>query len=223
MGWDDSDEEDDWEAKGDDVALPAAGGPKRQVWSDEEDDSEEEEEEEEPQPETTGAAMSEHTGVKAEKVVKQKHLKKKMLKEKEEKERVAKMQEEEDDDEDAIERKLRLQRLVEQADFENAEDVFGLGASTDPVLPADFMALGKVVGAKLKEYEGGAFYVQLLKAFMKEACADLKSDDMKELNAQLTNVHKAKALAQSKADGKGKTKKGKVLKVEGGDYNDDGW
>ena len=39
---------------------------------------------------------------------------------------------------------------------------------------------------------------------------------------QLTNVHKAKALAQSKADGKGKKKVGKVLKVDSA-KDDYGW
>ena len=45
---------------------------------------------------------------------------------------------------------------------------------------------------------------------------------MKEINVQLTNVHKAKALAQSKADGKGKKKVGKVLKVDSA-KDDYGW
>jgi hypothetical protein len=45
---------------------------------------------------------------------------------------------------------------------------------------------------------------------------------MKEINAQLTKIHQAKALAQSKADGKGKKKVGKVLKVDSA-KDDYGW
>jgi hypothetical protein len=61
-----------------------------------------------------------------------------------------------------------------QADFENAEDVFGLAASTDPVLPADFEALGALIAARLKIYEGSAHYVALIKVLLKESCSELK-------------------------------------------------
>ena len=61
-----------------------------------------------------------------------------------------------------------------QADFENAEDVFGLAASTDPVLPADFEALGALIAARLKIYEGSAHYVAMIKVLLKESCSELK-------------------------------------------------
>lgn len=135
------------------------------------------------------------------------------------------------------ERKARQQRVVEEADFENAKDMFttrpaagGAAAPTDsidtfprPVSDADHAAFGALVGAKVATVlvpRRSSKYVGMLKGILRTAVADLSADDVKELVSVCNVLANEKLKERSKAD-KGKKKKPvkKSLQMERGDFD----
>lgn len=140
------------------------------------------------------------------------------------------------------ERKARQQRVVEEADFENAKEMFatrpagtaadGAAAPPDtesidafprPVTDADHDAFAALVGAKVATVlvaRRPSKYVGMLKGILRTAVADLSADDVKELVSVCNVLANEKLKERSKAD-KGKKKKPvkKSLQMERGDFD----
>ncbi|KAJ1634954.1 eukaryotic translation initiation factor 3 subunit J [Pavlovales sp. CCMP2436] len=92
--------------------------------------------------------------------------------------------------------KLRLRKLQEDADFENAQEAFGSGMpkkgnNDAPAMDtidsfvarnaADGEALADKVAQKLLQYENTPWFVGMLKSLVKHSTTNLSTDDAKEL------------------------------------------
>lgn len=136
-----------------------------------------------------------------------------------------------DSDEDPVARKLRLQKSVEDADLENAADLFGdLGVRPQKDLPPDVKAiaiqgsslpkdtiegfrpvgeagmtkLAEMIAAKVTTYDGKAHYVHLLKALLRNTTSNLNSNELKEL-AAIMSLQANEKIKQEKGKVKNKT------------------
>ncbi|KAJ4902631.1 Translation initiation factor eIF3 subunit [Raphanus sativus] len=122
---------------------------------------------------------------------------------------------------DPIADKLRMQRLVEEADYEATAELFG--AKTDekavdvfiPKSESDFLEYAEMISRKLVPYEKSFHYIGLLKAVMRLSVANMKAADVKDVASSVSAIGNEKLKAEKEAAaGKKKTGKKKQLHVD---------
>lgn len=113
---------------------------------------------------------------------------------------------------DPIAEKLRQERLVEEADFKAARDLFGKNGDEItlhnfiPKSESDFIQYAELVSHKLRPYEKSFHYIGLLKAVMRLSMTNLKAEDAKEVASSITAIANEKLKAEKEAAaGKKKT------------------
>lgn len=228
--WDD----DDWEAE--EVAIPRPPGPPvvANAWDDE-DASESEDEKE--------------TFKKQSAPMKPSKLRALAMKEREEKEREKERErviarEKELESLSAIQRKMRMQQIVEEADLDNARDLFMIGSSADgkemqepdkqtiesftPKTEADYGKLADMVGEKCRKLNTDPKrtlrYITFLKDLMRIVVKDLGPEDVKDLSTHMGILSNEKRDQLKKAKGskkKGPSKKSNVRVDRPGSMLDD--
>ncbi|KAJ4903312.1 Translation initiation factor eIF3 subunit [Raphanus sativus] len=88
---------------------------------------------------------------------------------------------------DPISKKLRMQRVVEEADYKATAELFGTkGEKTklDVFIPkseSDFLEYAEMISHRLKPYEKSYHYIALLKAVMRLSVANMKEQMLKML------------------------------------------
>mmetsp|Transcript_15151 Transcript_15151/g.32871 ORF Transcript_15151/g.32871 Transcript_15151/m.32871 type:complete len:237 (-) Transcript_15151:646-1356(-) len=106
---------------------------------------------------------------------------------------------------DPIAEKLRQQRLVEQADYAAAKELFGdeAGVNLDLFLPKtvkDFEDYTNTLAAKyITIHRDNKNYKPFLKALFKAACAPLPSTEVKDLETSLAGLRADKFKAEQTA------------------------
>ncbi|OQS02852.1 p21-activated protein kinase-interacting protein, partial [Thraustotheca clavata] len=211
----------------DEFEVPTINNDKKPVMTNWDD---EEEEEEAPAPVVAKPAAP--TGP-----LKPKQIKKMMLKEQEEKHKlevaIAKARAEEERNMTPDELKAKQQRSIEDADFENALDAFGLSNSNavktkvanagdlDSIVTnmklvslADHEELGSLVGKRLVN-SNAKYVVEFMKTLISHASTNLTANDMNDITT-IINVIKNEKIAAAKPKGKKKKVTGKqgYAKVE---------
>lgn len=142
----------------------------------------------------------------------------------------------------AVERKMEQQRIVEEADLDNARDLFGggTGGKTDdapkadtidtlePQADADFDKLAAMIGTKCRAYNTNPRrtlrYLNFVKSVTRELTRDLGPDDAKDLASFMGVLSNEKLAASKRAKGgkkKAPSKKSHV-KVDRADDMGDG-
>eukprot|EP01137_Pigoraptor_chileana_P012230 Opistho-2@64372 len=115
--------------------------------------------------------------------------------------------------------KLRRQKLIEEADLQNAKDLFSTGGedaapaltgdSIDTMRPksaADFDKLEKAIAKKLGEYEHSVEYVPFLETLFRDLCAGVSSEDIRRIISVLNVLLNEKQKAEKGPANKGKKK-----------------
>lgn len=122
---------------------------------------------------------------------------------------------------DPIADKLRMQRLVEEADYQATAELFGAkteAKSVDIFIPkseSDFLEYAEMISRKLVPYEKSFHYIGLLKAVMRLSVANMKAADVKEVASSVSAIGNEKLKAEKEAAaGKKKTGKKKQLHVD---------
>jgi len=115
---------------------------------------------------------------------------------------------------DPVAEKLKRQLKVEEADFQNTQEIFsGLDSvsvisTADPKDEKDFEALADKLARKLIIYEESYHYRGFLKSLFKLTTQPLKSEEIKELAGALTVIANEKLKSEKTA----KKKKGVATK-----------
>eukprot|EP00245_Coleochaete_scutata_P002728 TRINITY_DN13780_c0_g1_i1.p1 TRINITY_DN13780_c0_g1~~TRINITY_DN13780_c0_g1_i1.p1 ORF type:complete len:229 (-),score=89.94 TRINITY_DN13780_c0_g1_i1:852-1538(-) len=130
---------------------------------------------------------------------------------------------------DPVAEKLRMQRIVEEADLASTKELFKSegkeSKSLDDFIPkseTDFIEYGRLVAAKITPYQKNFPYMAMLKELLKNVTNDMDSVSVKELSSALTVTLNAKLKAEKDALG-GKKKSGPKktqLKVDKPDDDD---
>lgn len=129
--------------------------------------------------------------------------------------------------EEAIEEKLRQQRLQEEAELELVKETFGTEndvkyglESMNPTSKEDFDLFRKALVETISSHERSPCYVAFLDDFFRELCVNLEAEDLKKLGNTLHVLANEKVKA-AKASSKGKKKKSKASLYVGkpGDYD----
>ena len=222
-GWDD----DDWEAEPSaSTAAPAPAPTFKGSWEDEDLSEEEEAKPKKP----SGPAPMKPSKARAL-AMKQREVKEAAAREA----RLAAM--------NAAERKAEMQRIVEDADLDNARDLFSAGTedikaavksmkvttieNMEPKTPADYTKLAEMIGKRCRKLNTNPKktyqYMEFTKQLIRECTKDLNADDAKDLSTfmGLISNEKREAFKRSKGHKKKNTSK-KHVKVERGDAYDDG-
>lgn len=128
---------------------------------------------------------------------------------------------------DPLAEKLRQQRLVEEADYKAAADLFrkkGDDKTLENFIPkseSDFVEYAELVSHKLRPYEKSFHYLGLLKAVMRLSMTSLKAADAKEVASSVTAIANEKLKAEKEANA-GKKKAGaKKKQIHVGKPDDD--
>ncbi len=143
----------------------------------------------------------------------------------------------------APERKKEMQRIVEDADLDNARDLFSAGTddvnkavesmqvttieNIVPKTPADYTKLAEMIGKRCRKLNPNPKrtqqFMEFMKQMMRECTRDLNADDARELSTfmGLISNEKRDAFKRSKGHKKKNTTK-KNVKVERNDAYDDG-
>ncbi|XP_076924063.1 uncharacterized protein LOC143586391 [Bidens hawaiensis] len=114
---------------------------------------------------------------------------------------------------DPVVEKLRQQRLVEEADYKNTEELFGSKKGDEktidyfiPKSENDFLEYAQLISNKLRPYEKSFHYIGLLKHVMRLSMTTLKAADAKEVASSVTAIANEKLKAEKEAAaGKKKT------------------
>ncbi|CAH2065656.1 unnamed protein product [Thlaspi arvense] len=113
---------------------------------------------------------------------------------------------------DPIAEKLRMQRLVEEADYRATAELFGTKIDEkklDMFIPkseSDFSEYAEMISQKLKPYEKSYHYIALLKTVMRLSVANMKAADVKEVASSVTAITNEKLKVEKEAAaGKKKT------------------
>jgi translation initiation factor 3 subunit J len=126
---------------------------------------------------------------------------------------------------DPISEKLRMQRLVEEADYQATAELFGTKVeekNVDLFIPkteSDFLEYAELISHKLKPYEKSYHYIALLKAVMRLSVTNMKAADVKDVASSITAIANEKLKAEKEAAA-GKKKTGgrkKQLQVDKAD------
>ncbi|KAL9229461.1 hypothetical protein vseg_004925 [Gypsophila vaccaria] len=128
---------------------------------------------------------------------------------------------------DPVAEKLRQQRLVEEADYKAAAELFskkGDDKTLENFIPkseSDFLEYAELVAHKLRPYEKSFHYLGLLKAVMRLSVTSLKAADAKEVASSVTAIANEKLKAEKEANA-GKKKGGaKKKQIHVGKPDDD--
>lgn len=114
---------------------------------------------------------------------------------------------------DPIAEKLRQQRLVEEADYQNTSELFGdksrTGHSLEYFIPKseeDFLDYAELIAQKIRPFEKSFHYMTLLRALLRHSVAAVKASDAKEFASSMTVIANEKLKAEKDATaGKKKT------------------
>ncbi|XP_024374457.1 uncharacterized protein [Physcomitrium patens] len=114
---------------------------------------------------------------------------------------------------DPLAEKLRQQRLVEEADYQNTSELFGGktrgGRSLEDFIPKsedDFLEYAELLAQKIRPFEKSFHYMTLLRAIMRHSVANMKASDAKEIASSMTVIANEKLKAERDATaGKKKT------------------
>jgi hypothetical protein len=104
-----------------------------------------------------------------------------------------------------------LHRLVEESDFELAQEAFGGAAALDldkfiPKSQGEFEMYAKVVASKLlKPYERSAHYMNMMKALLRATTSFMDASEAKELETAMGVIRNEKVKAEKPV---AKSKKG---------------
>merc|ERR1711907_397448 len=153
MSWDDSD--NDWE----EAELPEPTAAKKETPKEQWDDDDSDDESTKPfVPESKPKDVTKKPTAKIK-------SKKDLLKKQRAK------AEEEDDGLSAAEKKVQMQKLVEEGDYALTEELFGAasGSATKPVNKEEHEALGVLIGKKLAGQSASFHFGTLMKTVLKEA------------------------------------------------------
>lgn len=141
----------------------------------------------------------------------------------------------------AVERKLREQTIIEEADLENVNDLFSGVSKSDvkmtppanptldtfePKTDADFEKLAHMIGEKCCTFNDNprktSRYVQFIKFIMRDAAKDLNADDTKDLEKfmGILRNEKIEEFKKSKGIKKKVNKKAHVRVDRAGDIRD---
>mmetsp|Transcript_32120 Transcript_32120/g.91086 ORF Transcript_32120/g.91086 Transcript_32120/m.91086 type:complete len:223 (+) Transcript_32120:1547-2215(+) len=141
---------------------------------------------------------------------------------------------------DPVAEKLRQQRLIEEADFQAAKDLFGSDKSLDDIIPKsqkDFEEYGRMIAHKyLLPYADSSHYKTLVKALNKVALVPMTAQTTKDIETTLAGIRSDKLkqerqVVQEKKDaskkktlnlGRGGTGKGFETLGDAEEYLDDG-
>eukprot|EP00003_Mantamonas_plastica_P012500 TRINITY_DN2241_c0_g1_i2.p3 TRINITY_DN2241_c0_g1~~TRINITY_DN2241_c0_g1_i2.p3 ORF type:complete len:167 (-),score=78.66 TRINITY_DN2241_c0_g1_i2:386-886(-) len=131
--------------------------------------------------------------------------------------------------------KKSAQQAVEDADVELSKELFsgfvdtsggsssggGGGDFTigNPQTEAEYLDLGVELGKRLLALEGSKHYFSLLKVMLKEATAEMRSDQVKDVQASLNVVYNNR-IKEERGPKKNKKKKKKNIKVARGPIDD---
>lgn len=127
---------------------------------------------------------------------------------------------------DPLAEKLRQQRLVEEADFKSAKELFGKKGNDEKTLDnfipkseSDFMEYAELLSHKIRPFEKSFHYNGLLKAVLRLSMTNMKAADAKEISSSVNAIANEKIKLEKEAQaGKKKTgAKKKQLHVEKGD------
>ncbi|KFM28088.1 Eukaryotic translation initiation factor 3 subunit J [Auxenochlorella protothecoides] len=116
---------------------------------------------------------------------------------------------------DPIAEKLRLQRLVEESDYQNAMELFGTVRDLDGFVPKsakDFEEYAASIVAKyLLPHASNSNYKTLLKQLFRKALTPLTATDTKDVETSVAGVRSEKLKEEKAATaGKKATKKGSL-------------
>merc|ERR1711934_131393 len=203
MSW----EDDDWEADDVEPVAPVKPAKEEKAWDD--DDSEEEEPPAKVQPKPKNEANKGPIGKATVK------SKKDLLKNKEGPKSAM----------SAEQSRVNQQELVEAGDMALTEELFGIeasGSAADPVNRDEHEALGTIMGKKAAMQVGSFHFGAMMKAFLKEALVEAKSDQVKELTTMLNPVFAEKQKAEKALETKGKKGKKNTKKTLAKDHGMDG-
>ncbi|XP_073058676.1 uncharacterized protein [Primulina eburnea] len=120
---------------------------------------------------------------------------------------------------DPVEKKLRQQRFVEEADYKSTAELFakkGDEKTLDNFIPkteSDFAEYAELISYKLRPYEKSYHYIGLLKAVMRLSLTSLRGADAKEVASSVTAVANEKIKAEKEASGS-KKKVGKKKQLQ---------
>ncbi|KAJ4788347.1 Eukaryotic translation initiation factor 3 subunit J [Rhynchospora pubera] len=127
---------------------------------------------------------------------------------------------------DPVAEKLRQQRLVEEADFKSAADLFGKKGNDEktidnfiPKSESDFLEYAELLSHKIRPFEKSYHYNGLLKAVNRLAMTNMKAADAKEISSSVNAIANEKIKLEKEAQaGKKKTgAKKKQLHIEKAD------
>ncbi|MBA0731194.1 hypothetical protein Golax_023290, partial [Gossypium laxum] len=112
---------------------------------------------------------------------------------------------------DPVAKKLRQQRLVEEADFRSTTELFaekGDIKTVDNFIPkseSDFEEYAELISHKLRPYDKSYHYISLLKAVMRLSTTSLKAADAKDIASSFIAIANEKLKAEKEATSKKKT------------------
>ncbi|CDY16430.1 BnaA02g12340D [Brassica napus] len=106
---------------------------------------------------------------------------------------------------DPLSEKLRMQRLVEEADYRATAELFGTKGeekSLDMFIPkseSDFLEYAEMISHRLRPYEKSYHYIALLKAVMRLSVTNMKAADVKDVASSVTAIANEKLKAEKEA------------------------
>ncbi|XP_010435579.1 PREDICTED: eukaryotic translation initiation factor 3 subunit J [Camelina sativa] len=121
---------------------------------------------------------------------------------------------------DPIAEKLRMQRLVEEADYQSTAELFGVktvGKSADMLIPkseSDFVEYAELISQRLVPFEKSFHYIGLLKTVMRLSLVNMKAADVKDVASSITAIANEKLKAEKEASSRKRTAKKKQLHVD---------
>ncbi|XP_078178158.1 uncharacterized protein LOC144572446 isoform X2 [Carex rostrata] len=127
---------------------------------------------------------------------------------------------------DPVAEKLRQQRLVEEADFKAARELFGKKGNDEKTLDnfipkseSDFMEYAEMLSDKIRPFEKSFHYNGLLKAVIRLSMTNMKAADAKEISSSVNAIanEKLKLEKEAQAGKKKGAKNKKQLHVEKGE------
>ncbi|RID55360.1 hypothetical protein BRARA_G02626 [Brassica rapa] len=128
---------------------------------------------------------------------------------------------------DPISEKLRMQRLVEEADYKATAELFGTKdeeKKLDVFIPkseSDFLEYAEMISHKLKPYEKSYHYIALLKAVMRLSVTNMKAANVKDVASSVTAIANEKLKAEKEAAAGRKKTGGKKKQLIVDKANDD--
>ncbi|KAI9136745.1 eukaryotic translation initiation factor 3 subunit J [Paraphysoderma sedebokerense] len=238
----------DWEdyAEDDFAAPPVAPAPVKSRWDDEDveevKDSWEDELSEDESKANDTTTTSKTTPPKTKRSIKhaieerqrQEELKKKELAAKKAAAEAARLKEEEETKGmSEFEKKKRLQKMVEQSDLKNVEDLFGGMAvkvldttgeyplhTLTPKSKDDFDQYADHLVTRFKDFSSNPLYVAFLETLFRNLSDPLRHDDVKKLSSTLTTLSNEKLRAEKEASKKGKKNAKKQVVVRTEEFDD---